>query len=69
VENVKGYTNNNLSNSKDVAFGENTQVNKNNELDNLSNEMISEFKKLNFSDKAKVISLIAELREKSKNNS
>ena len=64
IDSDKRYNNNNLSNSKDVAFGDNAQVNKNNEIDNLSNEMISEFEKLNFIDKAKVISLIAELREK-----
>lgn len=64
TNNAKCYNNNDLSNSKDVAFGENAQVNKKNELDNLSNEMITEFEKLSFIDKAKVISLIAELREK-----
>lgn len=69
VDNDKRYNNNDLSNSKDVAFGENTQINKNNEMDNLSHEMINEFEKLSFIDKAKVINLIAELREKYINNS
>lgn len=62
------YNNNDLSNSKDVAFGENAQINKNNEMDNLSHEMINEFEKLSFVDKAKVISLIAKLREKIQSN-
>ena len=69
VDNDKRYNNNDLSNSKDVAFGENAQINKNNEMDNLSHEMINEFEKLSFIDKAKVISLITELREKYINNS
>ena len=68
IDSDKRYNNNNLSHSKDVAFGDNAQVNKNNELDNLSNEMINEFEKLSFIDKAKVISLIAELQEKYINN-
>ena len=68
IDNDKRYNNNNLSNSKNVAFEDNAQVNKNNEIDNLSHEMINEFEKLSFIDKAKVISLIAELREKYINN-
>ena len=64
TDDFKCYNKNYLSNSKDLAFGEKAQFNKSNELDNLSNEMITEFQKLSFIDKVKVISLIAELREK-----
>lgn len=57
------YSHNSISNSSDVALGVNAQVNKSGELDGLSREMIAEFEKLEFSKKAKVISLIAELSE------
>lgn len=51
------------------SFGDNSTVNnygkdKETQIDGLSKEMISEFEQLGFSDKAKVMNLIAELREK-----
>lgn len=64
TDNQSGYSNNNLSNSDNVAFGENAQVNNNGKLDGISKEMLNEFEKLPFKDKTKVMSLIAELNEK-----
>lgn len=43
--------------------GDNVNINKSS-LSDTDNELISEFKKLTFTDKAKVMSLIAELSEK-----
>lgn len=51
------------------SFGDNSTVNnygkdKENQIDGLSKEMMSEFEQLRYIDKVKVMSLIAELREK-----
>lgn len=46
--------------------GNNSDVNKSN-LSDTDSELISEFKKLTFNDKVKVMSLIAELSENNKN--
>ena len=51
------------------SFGDNSTVNnygkdKEPQIDGLSKEMISEFEQLGYIDKVKVMSLIAELREK-----
>lgn len=50
-------------NTGDVGNNSNVNINKSNFSDT-DNELISEFKKLTFNDKAKVMSLIAELSEK-----
>ncbi|MDY4414075.1 MAG: hypothetical protein SPE43_06925 [Ruminococcus sp.] len=53
----------NQINTGDVGNNSNVNINKSSFSDT-DNELISEFKKLTFNDKAKVMSLIAELSEK-----
>lgn len=53
----------NQINTGDVGNNSNVNINKSSFSDT-DNELISEFKKLTFTDKAKVISLIAELSQK-----
>ena len=53
----------NQINTGDVGNNSNVNINKSNFSDT-DNELISEFKKLTFTDKAKVMSLIAELSQK-----
>lgn len=62
TDNKNGYSNNNINNSDNFAFGENAQVGTC--VDGMEKEMIEEFKKLTFTDKVKVINLIAELNQK-----
>lgn len=62
TDNKNKYSNNNINNSDNFAFGENAQVSTC--VDGMEKEMIDEFKKLTFSDKVKVINLIAELNQK-----
>lgn len=67
VDYLLGRTNDpksiNQINTGDVGNNSNVNINKSNFSDT-DNELISEFKKLTFTDKAKVMSLIAELSEK-----
>lgn len=67
VDYLLGRTNDpksiNQINTGDVGNNSNVNINKSSFSDT-DNELISEFKKLTFNDKAKVMSLIAELSEK-----
>lgn len=59
----------NVENATNSNFGDNSTVNnyskdKETQIDGLSKEMMIEFEQLGFSDKAKVMNLIAELSEK-----
>lgn len=55
------YSNNTISNSKNIAFGENSTIN---ESDELLSKFIKEFKQLEFNDMVKAMNYVVELKNK-----
>jgi len=55
------YSNNTISHSKNIAFGENSTIN---ESDELLSKFIKEFKQLEFNDMVKAMNYVVELKNK-----
>ena len=58
------YSSNTISNSANVAFGENSTVSADSNNDTIAEEFLKVFKKLNFSDKMKIMNLALNKLEK-----
>lgn len=56
TENIQSYSNNNFSNSTNIAFGKQSVVNGATEHDEIETELLKNFRKISFPDKLRFVS-------------